>query len=208
MRHKHCGRCVSLKKEVYMSTVSNNDDLKRVLFGLQKQANAINDGVVEIVAMVLDKLGADRSSEEACVNSIKETLEKILRSEVSREDVLIKVFVILTAGVCSWDVLDECVPATVLVNRPSQDSPKFIFRVTNISESMSLFDEQTEIEIKQSQPPTVETTMLPSETFAGQAKRALDSILPCVPNAVKQEIPGNVWAQALCCAEAFYKSRM
>ena len=188
-----------------MKTV--NENLKRVLFGKQKQANAINDAVVNIVETGLVKLGYMCLEEEHCAQVLEDALGKIVGGKVTMDESL-KVFVSLVAGDYAIEMLESCEPVTVSVIQPSSESPKRIFRIVSAMNAIAEYDETTYKEIEETKPATVVSTKIENETFADQAIRMRDRILPTVPAAVKTEIPDNEWAQALCCAEAYIKNCM
>ena len=181
-------------------------NVKRVIFGLQKQANVTNEAVVKIVARgLVDVAGASvLDSEESVVEAIRNYLQELVNTNGTMDDTL----VMLVAGEKSLANLKELGPKTVYVNQPNEESPKHIFRINMLGESdidMSAEEGDYQTPVVTSRPSiTPDEVYSMDDDFYTRARKIKSAILPMVPDAVKENIPDNDWAQALCCAEYFY----
>lgn len=179
--------------------------IKECLFGLQKQANVINDAVVVLVAKELANSGytSFNTSEE-----VKDVIEKYLQSIITDANVSVnKDFLMLIVGPQGVANIEAVGPKMVYVDKPSVESPKWIFRIHMLGEDAAVEHEAHEGEaaIHVSKPAvSPDEVYSPSDDFYTRACKIKDAILPMVPDAVKAEIKDNEFAQALCCAEYFY----
>ena len=179
--------------------------IKECLFGLQKQANVINDGVITIIASELARLGyPEFNDSEEVKDAINELLTKLLQGTDTFSDEAL----LLIVGPQGWANLDAVGPKYVYVDKPSTESPKWIFRINMLGEDAEV---ETEVDpgeklAENISKPAVspDEVYSPSDDFYTRARKIKDAILPMVPAAVKTEIADNEFAQALCCAEYFY----
>ena len=180
-------------------------NVKRVIFGLQKQANVTNEAVVKIVARGLSEAVGSSclNTEESVVEGIRGYLQSLVDTYGTPDDTL----VMLVAGEASLANLKAVGPKTVYVNQPNEESPKHIFRINMLGDSeVDMSAEEGEV----SAVPTVKPSVTPDEVydvdddFYTRARKIKAAILPIIPEAVKENIPDNDWAQALCCAEYYY----
>lgn len=177
-------------------------EVKKLLFGNQKQANVINDSVATIVGSYLD--------EHATAVPGAELYQIVydLITELSKESSLssdAELFIKLVCGEPSYNILCSGVPFIVTCDQPSTESPKYNFRITPLGEEAPSEPEASDA-LAISSKPTVGPDEVYNEddSFAERARKIKDAILPMVPAGVKSEIPDNEYAQALCCAEYYY----
>lgn len=182
-------------------------NVKRVIFGLQKQANVTNEAVVKLIARGISRLYGDSvlDTEEGVVSSIQEYLQGCVDKGFAEDETLI----MLIAGEKSLAILNEIGPKTVYVDQPSIESPKHIFRINRLGETDVDVDMSAEAGSMYSVTPSA-PTVTPDEVYSvdddfyTRARKIKAAILPTIPDAVKENIPDNEWAQTLCCAEYFY----
>lgn len=203
-----------------MHTLSAEElqNVKQVIFGLQKQASVQNDAVCVIIAGELTKYyGRDSvSNQDAFIESCRKYLQACIDGTITPDR---NAFMLL-CGEKSMAKLNEQGPRVVNVEQPSVQSPKLLFRIGMLGETEANLEENTVAPIddsliddmvgvlKGAKNSTMDLDLRISETdsFAVKAEKLKDAIMGCVPDAVKQEIPDNEYAQALCCAEAYFRS--
>ena len=186
--------------------VSSNTfkSIKECLFGLQKQANVINDGVITIIASELARLGyPDFSDADEVKDAIVDLLNKMLQGTDTFSDEAL----LLIAGPQSYANIDAVGPKTVYSDKPSTESPKWIFRINMLGEDAEVIHEVEPGErlAESISKPTVspDEVTSPDDDFQTRADKIRDAILPMVPAGVKMEV-SDPYAQALCCAEYYY----
>lgn len=182
-------------------------NMKRVLFGNQKQANVINDSVALYITRNALELGALEAtslySEQTIVSSLSSYLEGLTIDSYSsnvNDD-----FILMLCGKQSLANLSSIGPKYCSVEQPNPESPKHNFRILMLGETPDL-DTSADVETPHIERPKVDmkTVYNEQDDFMTRATKIKDAILPLVPDAVKTEIPNNEWAQALCCSEYFY----
>lgn len=202
-------------ERMFEITQEQFDNVKHVLFGNQKQANVINEAVVKIVARGLLEISSSTAcdSEDAVVTTLTNYFQTLIDNNQMGNETL----VLLTAGEQSLENLRNVGPKVVNVEQPNPESPKFNFRVymlgevPDIDRTVTTTTEQPEIKPlrETGNAPYVysEDNPLydPTDDFPTRVKKITDAILPLVPDAVKREL-SDPTAQALCCAEYFYRN--
>lgn len=180
------------------------ENVKHVIFGLQKQANVTNEAVVKIVSTGLVQAMGENciDTEQSTVDSIKAYLESLLSGEVSPN----KILVMLVAGEESLAMLNADGPKVVTVDQPNPESPKNVFRINLLGAALD--DIKTDVDVPMDAP--VGTTEEPTEHREGwsmqqEVEHIKSEILKVTPETVKQELAGNEWAQALYCAKEYYR---
>lgn len=184
--------------------------VKKVLFGLQKQSSVQNDVVCLIVAKELSaKIGHDvLADSDSLIEGIKLYIQKCIDHEIEPDS---DAFMLL-CGEKSYNYLSEFGPRVVDVSQPSLDSPKLLFRVAFIGEtpdvnrSVLYSSAEMQSSVSKSNSDVLDKKVDSGNSFAKRAEMLKSSILPLVPDAVKAEIPDNEYAQALCCAEYYYRN--
>lgn len=184
-------------------------NVKKVIFGNQKQANVTNEAVVKIIARgIAEEYSTDvLNSEESFVDACKNYLQSCIDNPASGDDTL----VMLLAGEVSLANVKAEGPRVVHVNQPNPESPKFTFRVGILGEDVDV-DMSTESgessvsDSKESGRVGVECPYDKDDDYPTRARKIKDAILPLCPAAVKTEIPNDEYAQALCFAEYYYKN--
>lgn len=181
-------------------TTEQFENVKHVLFGLQKQANVINESVVTIVTRkLLEIYGADAVMSE---DAVAKTIESYL-IEARDSDSVDDLLVMLIAGEQSLQNIKAIGPTYVDVVQPNPESPKVNFRVCVLGEE-TLVERNSNVGYKSIDVSPSDTSIREDDDFSTRARKIKDCILPSVPDAVKAEIPDNEYAQALCCAEYYY----
>lgn len=183
-------------------------NVKHVIFGLQKQANVTNEAVVKIVARGISRVSGEAAlnSEESFINAVRDYLQYCIDKGFTDDENLI----MLIAGEVSLAVLNEMGPKTVYVDQPNPESPKHIFRINKLGEEVSIdMSAESGVYAPASAVPSAPTVDPDAvydvdDDFYTRARKIKAAILPTIPDAVKENIPDNDWAQALCCAEYFY----
>lgn len=184
-------------------SASTLKSVKECLFGLQKQANAINDGVVVAVCKELMRHGyASFNDADEVQEALHELLNKVLASDATVDETVM----MLICGPQSVANLQATGPKTLYIDKPSTESPKWIFRINMLGED-AVVEHEGEVG---SQPIPVQKPAVspdevtsPNDDFQTRADKIRDAIMPMVPDAVKTEV-SDPYAQALCCAEYFY----
>lgn len=195
-----------MAKVTFDFTENELKSVKNVLFGLQKQSNVTNDSVVYYVASQLkSSFNQQWSTDGEVVELIKKYLDKCINSYMGDDDELT---VALIAGKQSLANIKANKPTIVVIEPISETSPKCKIRVNVLGEDPAEEDNTYEAELHNPiAKPTIgpDEVYDPSDDFATRARKIKDAILPLIPQGVKEEIPDNEYAQALCCAEYYYK---
>ena len=184
------------------------ENIKKVLFGNQRQADAINDAVVNFIGnFIADNNVGSVATEDAVIDTISEYLSRCIdRPEIANE--LVIRFI---TGDMGYANLKSGAPLSLSVKQPNIESPKLLFRIV-------VFGDDPVVPIKTPAPTftgevvddsaasvTADKKVEGTETFAERAERIKKEILPIVPDAVRREVTDE-YAQALCCAEYYYRS--
>lgn len=200
--------------------------IEEVLFGQQKQASQINGGVSVIVAKelmqngLLDAVVSHSSAEEAIHAYVKGAVEGTYNPDAPA--------FVLIVGINGRSALASGQPVTVSATPISDESTKVKFTVETLtsSESAVAFDASRKIWKEDSaadraagtqEMQSVSSTVnpgkfapaTPDETmgFKEKAEFLVQEISPLVSGGVKAEIPDNVYAQCLVCAEGYFKAK-
>lgn len=197
--------------EIFNLTENQVQNVKHVLFGNQKQANVINEAVVKLVARGLCEVSTSSAcdSEESVIKAITEYFQTLVDNQTQGNPTLI----MLMGGEQSLANLREVGPKVVIAEQPNPESPKYIFRIRMLGVDDGDVDmsaessETTGSEFPAMNTPEVECPYEPTDDFPTRARKIKDAILPLIPDGVKMEIPNDEYAQALCCAEYYYKNK-
>jgi hypothetical protein len=175
--------------------------IKHVLFGLQKQANVINDAVVTLVAKELaSKMDVVNLSTTGAVDlEIQKYVAGCMAKTISYDENIL----MLIVGEQSVANMSCGEPITLVAENISDTSPKMLYRIAVLGKEADI-----ERPVELGDTTVVREPMTPMITPDGFWERACairDRILPTVPQAVKDEINGNEFAQCLVCAEQYFK---
>lgn len=185
-----------------MANLTENelDNVKRVLFGLQKQANVINQTVVSIVAKELVSAFGEQAvqTEENVINSIKEFLQHAIDTSNYNEIPLL-----LMAGEVSKANLDEGGPLIVVVDQPNPESPKHTFRIGKLGEENA--EVNHEVDAGTSHYGTINNDVDPDDIVT-QTEVLKNKILAVAPESVVVEFNGNDYAAALYLYPSYAKA--
>lgn len=113
--------------------MSDEENVKKVLFGNQKQADVINDAVAEDVTAWLKELYGEGCcySEDGVVKTISQALQDACDPGEIANETLVK----YVAGKKSLENLKNALgPCVVNVSQPNMDSPKRKFRIHVLGE--------------------------------------------------------------------------
>lgn len=185
------------------------DNIKALLFGQQKQASVINDAVVKMVARELssvlgvsDTVDVDDAHAKimsylfACVNSSAPYTDDVLMLIVGEQ------------GLANLKSGEE---VTVTEDDASETSTKKYYRI-EVKGQNAAVDNSGDLGYKVKQQNALPNGGVANyggrdrnADFWTQAQQLRGAIQPLVPDAVKQEIPDNVFAQCLVCAEQYFK---
>lgn len=184
------------------------ENIKKVLFGNQRQADVINDAVVNFIGnFIVDNNVGSIANEGAVIDTISEYLSRCIdRPEIANE--LVIRFI---TGDMGYANLKSGAPLSLSVEKPNPESPKVLFRIvvfgnapgTSTKTSTPTFT--GEVVGESTASTTVNKKVEGTETFAERAERIKNEILSIVPCEVRREVTDE-YAQALCCAEFYYKS--
>lgn len=183
-----------------MPSTEQLTNVKKVLFGNQKQANAINDAVVLLVAEELIQNPVSMDTEEYVISGIKQVIEEMAEYGLNETN---RMFLLLVTGPNSVHVLEEHVPYRIDVNQPSDQSPKRTFRIVPMG-YVAPEVKVNEVSVAAKPAATLDEVYDPTDSFAEQARKLKDAILPTVPGGIKDEV-SDEYAQALLCAQAYFE---
>lgn len=180
-------------------------DIKKLLFGNQKQANAINDSVVKIVSEYFYTHESELTVDGDLATKMYTMIQNITAGERT-EDYSQDLFLQLVCGPESFATWESGVPFIVTADQPSTESPKYNFRIYPLgAEVPEEKEEDTSLHIAAKPLVGPDEVYDDKDDFPTRARKIKDAILPMVPESVKKEID-NEYAQALCCAEYFYSN--
>ena len=180
------------------------ENIKHVLFGNQRQANSINEGVSLLVATSLSTI----------VNvSTSNTTDDIVKAISDAFNLYIKgrpcvfsdsVFIMVVGGELSLDNIKNHIAEnlTLSVTQPNPNSDKHVFMVIKDGDDVSNSYSDKSV-------PTSKASVDPDhvynedDDFQTRADKIRDAILEITPTAVKEEV-ADPYAQALCVAEWYY----
>lgn len=190
-------------------TAEHLDCIKQVLFGQQKQANVINDSVVKIVARELAAVVS--ASNITSIDEADDAILQYLRGVVAGELQYDEDAFILIAGEVSLANAKSGMPVTVTAEAASETSTKVNYRVSVMGEEAAEVDMSAEAGKPASAMPDLpisgEVKKTQVSDFRTKAEQLRAAILPLVPDAVKQELAGDEYAQCLVCAEQYFAYR-
>lgn len=181
-------------------------NVKHVLFGKQKQANVINESVVKIVARGISEVSGASvlDSESSFIAAVTSYLTRVIEGSTSGTDTLI----MLLCGEQSYANLSEIGPKEVYCHQPNPESPKFIFRILMLGEEPDVdnsAEDGSYSEPAKSSSVNFTDMYEKDDDIPTRARKIKDAILTTVPDVVKQELSGNDYAQALYCAQDYFK---
>lgn len=182
------------------------DNVKRNLFGLQKQANVINESVVKIVAGALaDRYSEDVLDDELTVmQRIEEYLNEVITmpADTLRTDKDLQLFIMLTAGEQSYANALQEGPKYVSAEQPSPDSPKCNFRIMMLGTQP-----EKEDVLEVGRPHSDTSTEIKGDKFSYRqhAEELKQTVIGIAPQSMKDELGDDEWALALCAAEYYFK---
>ncbi len=174
--------------------------VKSVLFGKQKQANVINDGVVAIVGKgIAECLGSQAlETEAAFVEAVKHFLDNSVANGRPANSVLLT----LIGGEVSVINLQSDGPKSVYCESAGPETPKYNFGIYCLGEAPEM--PTTTYEAK---PVKVEEVPKNFKDLSYTAQRdfLIKAITPLVPDAVKAELK-NPAEQALVGSQWYFKN--
>lgn len=182
-------------------------EVKKLLFGNQKQANVINDAVATIVCRTFynlppeDRAGNDLN--EQMYAAIQATVSFITSGEKVSPDG--RTFIMLTCGADALALLSSGTPYIVNMWQPSIESPKWNFRIAPLG-----VNEQVEEESHDESAPVGKPLVGPDEVYsdndslAQRVEKIKNAIVPMAPQSAMAELGNDEYKVALCYAEYFY----
>lgn len=187
------------------------ENVKHVLFGLQKQANVTNEAVTKLVAATLiDQYGDDAlATEESVIKHLTEYFQAAVDGFVVEETIIL-----LVGGEVSITNLESMGPNVVVVDQPSPDSPKHTFRIGNLGEEAEVdrtveVDDEDNSHIRPTESPDSKHDVASYENdddIVAYTAKLKDDILSVSPKAVIDEFAGNDYAAALYLYKAYLKA--
>lgn len=182
--------------------------VKAVLFGKQKQANVINDGVVAIVGKGIAEATSGSSvleSEPAFIDAV----ESFLKTCVETGRPVNSMILMLLGGEQSLLCLQNEGPKTIICESAGPDTPKYHFGICMLGS----MPETAPAEIEGESAPVDDRPKFTQEeqkkfedmSYAAQCDYLIQKITPLVPEAVKKElsVPAE---QALVGAQWYFKN--
>ncbi len=182
------------------------DSLKRVLFGKQKQANAINDAVVTIVGDILkERAGCSWQCEDDVVTLIVNELN----DAIANADTADRLFVQLVAGVDSYTNLTLDDVLMLVAEQPNPESPKYIFRI-KVFGDVDVAENAAEMEDADN---SVHTTSVQHssgiqetpDSCVARVNKVKRELLAVVPSGLERYLPDES-DRCLYVAETYYRS--
>lgn len=167
------------------------DELKKILFGNQKQGDAINTAVVNLVGQVLD-----HNTRGEWPARIKEYSEEEFKKSNPNLNILSLIY-----GVGIYDIAGVLKDAHVECTKPYSDSPKYVFTaVTSEGLRVSL---DTDVESSEtdvvSSDVEVSSVSYEADDHVARAIAVKNKVYPFVPESVKACFTGELgeWQAAL-----------
>lgn len=175
--------------------------VKHVIFGLQRQANVINDAVVKIIARGIANFmgGAEcMCDERTFADAVASYLnECVVQGSASDPDL-----VMLIAGEKSLAALNAAGPKIVTCDTVSDDSPKYNFRIAKLGQTLA--DNSYAVKPKKEAVQITGEYVKEDESYRAQAEKLKNDILAVAPEAMKAEINDNDYMLALCAAPYYF----
>ncbi len=186
-----------------MARVTDLENLKKVLFGNQLQANVTNDAVVDIVYRYLTHNATvivNLDTEDTAAVTLCDELNTLMQSaaQPTGEDEL---FVKLVAGITSYNNLVSGEPAICEVSQPNLESPKRLFRIHLVGTDD--VEEQDRDYSARNVSVTDVTQGVDMSSLEAKAEEIYKKIEPLIPETVKENVKDK-YAQALIAAQAYY----
>lgn len=181
-------------------------EMKKLLFGNQKQANVINDAVVTFAdAFFRDTLDPKYDTDEFEMYQKMYQLLKEVTDFGPKHTRDADLFVMFVCGVESYNIWLSKLPFVLTAEKPSTESPKYNFRISYLGQEAQVEPEEVE-SLKPAAKPAVgpDEVYSDDDTYTERARKIKEAIIPMVPDAVREELKDNEYAQALCCAEYYY----
>lgn len=180
--------------------------VKAVLFGKQKQANVINDGVVAIVGRGIAEATSGESAlaDEA---SFVEAVSSFLQTSVDTMRPVNGTVLMLIVGEQGMLNLQADGPKTVFVESAGPDTPKYNFGIYPLGETPEAEPAPVAAVPVGDMPKFTPETQKKFEDMSYTAQRdfLIQKIVPLVPEPVKQELSSPV-EQALVGAQWYFKN--
>lgn len=189
---------------------SQKEVVKDVLFGKQKQANVINDGVVAIVGRGI----AEATSGDAALSSelnFVDAVQSFLQTSVDNGKPVNAMILMLLGGEESLLCLQEEGPKTIICESAGPDTPKYRFGICMLGASpepspKSLGMGTGSFDGMMNPPESAPVGEFKPEDMSYTAQRdfLIKAIVPLVPEAVKEELSSPV-EQALVGSQWYFK---
>lgn len=182
------------------------DLIKSVLFGNQKQASAINDGVANMVGYYITDLygSATISSADNFIGAMQQFLNECISSGTCKHFELL----VLTCGPDAALTLQSPGPKCVRCESAGPETPKYYFGIYMLGEKPDA--ESTDVSTR-SAPETVkpmtaeDAKKFQDLSYTAQRDFLIAKIVPTLPEAVKKElsVPAE---QALVGSQWYFKN--
>lgn len=191
-------------------TEAQKEVVKAVLFGKQKQASVINDGVVAVVGRGIAEAttGEDAlASEENFVKAVTSFLDTC----ISEGRPVNTIILLLLGGEQSLLALQSEGPKSIIAESAGPETPKFYFGISKIGEvfdapAADLSAGVTSVSTADTQSSVSEPGFIPDDlSYSAQRDFLIKKIVPLVPEAVKAELSSPV-EQALVGAQWYFKN--
>lgn len=175
----------------------NYDGLKKVLFGNQKQGDAINTAVAQLIGVELEKHGIQGDWPSA----IKKYTEVVTSGAITPNKMVLSL--IYGAGILGCELLNNL---TFNMYQPYDDSPKWVFELVDANGTSYSLDKVVE----PVSTPLEEVKVVGFKSdydYLARAKAVKNKIYSLVPTSIKSEFEGELgeWQAALLFAEEYYK---
>lgn len=178
--------------------MANYDELKKVLFGNQKQGDAIN--------MVVAKIVGDTVAENTPEGEWPQRIEQYVKSEINKEYPNLMVLALIF-GVNVFGVKDFS-NAEIFASQPYPDSPKWVFELmTNTGDMISMDLSGTKSALTEAEESLFESkTEYSADDHVSRAQAEKDKIYPLVPASIKSCFEGEIgeWQASLLFAAQYY----
>ncbi len=182
--------------------------VKAVLFGKQKQASVINDGVVAVVGRGIEEVtsGSALQSETDFVEAVR----SFLQSCIDEGRAINSILLMLLGGEKSLVTLQADGPKVVRCESAGPDTPKFYFGILPLGEEperpVGDFSGMMNAPISDGISRPTEPGFIPDDlSYSAQRDYLVKTIVPLVPEAVKKELSSPV-EQALVGAQWYFKN--
>ena len=173
-------------------------NLKDVLFGQQKQSNALNETCTRMIYRMLTSQGYVL---DGTYEKVIEELSRYAQDVINGKHRPSEIFEMI-CGRTAVLIVEQNIPCQFSTSPLSDESTKIIFSVTAVGADVK------DAPLPASKPiPVTEnvTTVVDGEGhYLSIANRLRDKIVPTVPQAAKDELGNNDYAIALSCVPAYF----